>query len=363
MPDAKITEGQLAALGCCYLLGTMVVSSFITTAAGRDAWFMGLWGLVFFAPTLLCWLGLIRRHPRLGLLEIFDAVLGPLWGRVLSLLYLLFFMALCALNIQEAIGFMHFSIMPETPLLALAALFMAVGVYGARKGLAPMARLAAAFCAVACAGLMINLLSSLSHADFRHLLPMLDGPASGYIQAGHIAAAIPYGEGLVLLMLLPRLESKARPGRALAGVAAFTGIVITLVHLREAATLGPLAGYATQPSFEAVRMIGHQGALTRTESLFALLLVTLTFFKTLILFYICLIGIKHVFRLEGARPLAVPLALLLTLVAVRMCGSQSDTALFGKNSAPLIWSIFTLALPALTLLLSLLRGTKKVAAS
>ena len=363
MPDAKITEGQLMALGCCYLLGTMVISSFITSAAGRDAWLMGLWGLAVFVPTLLCWLGLIRRHPRLGLFDIFDAVLGPLWGRVLSSLYLLFFVVLCALNIQEATGFMHFGIMPETPLLALAALFMAVGVYGARKGLAPMARLAAAFCAVACVGLMINLLSSLSHADFNHLLPVLDGPALGYLQAGHIAATIPYGEGLVLLMLLPRLESDARPGRALAGVAVFTSVVITLVHLREAVTLGPLAGYAAQPSFEAVRMIGHQGALTRTESLFALLLVTLTFFKTLILFYICLISIKHIFRLGSARPLAVPLALLLTLAAVRMCGSQSDAALFGKNNAPFIWSVFTLVLPALTLLLSHLRGTKKAATS
>jgi len=358
-----ITEGQLTALGCCYVLGTMVVSSFITAVAGRDAWLMGLWGLVLFAPALLCWLGLIRRHPGMGLFDILEAVLGPALGRAVSLIFLIFFMALCALNVREATGFIHGGIMPDVPLAALAALFAAVCVYGARKGLGPMARLASAFCIAACGGLALSLMSSLGQADFGHLLPTLNGRSLDYIQAGHIAAAIPYGEGLVLLMLVPRLDGKARAGRALTRVAGFTAAVMTLVHLREVLTLGPLAAYLGQPSFEAVRMAGLTGAPARTESLFALLLVSLTFFKTLILFYVCLIGLKQVFRLEGARALAVPLALLLTAAALGVCGPQSDAALFGKNSAPFIWSAFTFVLPAVTLLTSHLRGTKKEAAS
>lgn len=348
----KISQTQLISIGFCYLLGTIVVSVFVSAVAKNECWLVGLLGGIFFIPVLLVYRALTRRHPGKGLFEINTAVFGRVGGRLLSAAYLIFLLSLCALNILEASNFLYYFIIPDTPLVAIAALLMLACVYCVRKGFLAVARVSTLFGLFALAGLLFSALLSLNHANFEFLLPVFNLSALDYLQSGHIAAAIPFGESFVLLFLIPELDERADVGRAYLAVTLLTVCVMTLVHLREVTSLGPLIAYTTQPSYEAVRIINIADILSRMESLFALLLISLTFFKTLILFHLCLRGTAELFCLESADRLVLLLAALLTVYAVDAYGSPSSNIFWGKNVSPFIWSLFTFVLPLLTLIAS-----------
>lgn len=359
MSNNKISQLQIISLGCCYILGTIVVSVFVSSVAAGESWMIGIFGAVCFIPVLLIYFSLMKKHPGKGLFEINEAVFGSVGGRILSCIYLVFFLSLCALNILEASNFLHYFIIPETPLTIIAVFFMAACAYCVKKGIAPIARVSTIFLMFGLLGLLFNILMSFNHAKLEYLLPIFNLRLLDYIQSTHIAAAIPFGESFFMLMLVPRLGEKASMKKAYVAVTIFTLLIMVIVHFREVISLGPMISFATLPSYEAVRMIDISNILSRTESLFALLLVSLTFFKTLILFYVCLAGTSQIFRLDSYRHLIIMLALFLVVYAVEAYGSPSSNIFWGKNVSPFIWNSFTVILPLVTLVCSQVKSLIK----
>lgn len=359
MGNNKISQLQLISMGVCYLLGTIVVAVFISAVALNEAWLIGILGGLFFLPVMLTYISLIKRYPGKNLFQMNEAVFGSVVGRIVSLVYLVFFMTLCGLNLLEASNFLHYFMMEETPLIFIAALLMIACVYCVKKGIAPIARVSTVFGLIALAGLTFNILFSFGHSKLYNLFPIFNLKLLDYVQSTHIAASIPFGESLFLLMFNSELSKNASMKKVYIAVTAVTAIIITVVHLREATALGSMISYSTMPSYEAVRMINLSSFLSRIESLFSLLLIALTFFKILILFYISANGLAQVLRLKSYRHLTVMLAAFLSIYAVEAYGSPSNNIFWGKNVSPFIWSFFTFLIPLITLASSLLKSLFK----
>lgn len=347
---------QLIAIGSCYLLGTIIVSVFISSVALNDSWMIGAIAAVFFIPVLFIYFSLLKKYPGKNLFEMNEAVFGSFLGRIISIIYFLFFLSLCALNIFAASNFLHYFLMPDTPLIAISAFFMLACVYCAKKGIAPIARVSTVFCLAALGVILLNIILSFTQADFEYLFPMFQLKPLDYVQSIHIATAIPFGESIFLLMLAPDLSEKASMKKVYIAVAIFTVIIMTLVHFREVLSLGPLIAYTTLPSYETVRMINIANMLSRVESLFAVLIISLTFFKTVILFHVCVKSVTQIFRLESSRHIFFMLAAFLVIYGITAYDSMSSDIYNGKNILPFIWSFFSAALPLVTLIVSAIKS-------
>jgi len=351
----KLSQMQFISIGSCFLMGTIVISVFISSVTQRESWLVGSLAAIAFLPVLLVYFSLMNKYPKKNLFEINNLALGPVFGPALSALYLVFFLSLCALNVLEASGFLHYFIMPETPVFAVALFIMTACVYCAKKGLGALARVSSIFGIFALVGLLFNIALSVPHSKIEYLFPIGSLQLLDYIQGVHIAAAIPYGETLALLMLVGDTSEKTNAKKAYLVICAFTAVLMTLVHLRDVTSLGPVISLVAAPSFEAVRLIDLANIFSRTESIFALLLVSLTFFKILLLFHICLRGTAQLFSLKSYRPLMLMLAMLLAVYATGAYGSSSNNIFWGKNVSPFVWSTFTFLLPLLTLAAALIR--------
>ena len=356
MIEKKITQSQLIAIGCCYVMGTIIVSVFISSVLGRESWIAGPAGFVAFLPALLTFCALTKKYPGKSLFEINEEVFGPAAGRIMSGIYLVFFLSIMALNVLESTNFLSFYVMPKTPSLAIAVVIVTACVYSVKKGILPLARVSTIFGIVSFVIVLFNLAMSLGNVSFGYLLPIFDHKPLDYVQGAHIAAAIPYGESVILLMLTPKVNEKANLKTSYIAIAVFTALIIMLLHIRETISLGALASFPSLPSYEVVRMINIADTLTRTESLFALVLLSLTFFKMLILLYICLSGISQIFRLGSYRHIAVMTGAFLTIYALDAYGAPGNNIYWGKNVSPFIWTFFSLILPVFTLAFSAVKG-------
>ena len=350
MTEKKITQLQLVSIGLCYVFGTIVVSVFVSAVTGNESWIVGPLAAICFIPTMLVYASITKKFPGKGLFEINEAVFGSIAGHILSGVYLVFFLSLCSLNVLEATNFLYYFIMPDTPLLAIAIFLVAACVYCVRTGLFAIARVSTVFCIAALAALSFSVILSLNHANFDFLFPIFNLKPLDYVQGIHVATSIPFGESIFLLMLVPDLSEKVSIKKSYILVMIATGFLVMMIHFREVVSLGPMLLYTTQPSFESVRLINISDIFSRTESLFALLLVSLTFFKTLILFYITLKGVTQIFRLDSYKHLTIMAAALLTILAIESYGSPSNNIFWGKNVSPFIWTFFTSIIPLITLL-------------
>lgn len=352
----KISQLQLISIGACYLVGTTVVSVFMSSLAGNASWAIGFFGAMLFIPVVLIYVSLAKKYPGKGLFEINEAVFGSLAGRALSLLYCVFFLFTCALNIFEASNFVFLFILPGTPYAAIVGALILACIYGANKGIFVIARVSTIFGLLAGAGVLFNVGMSLTHEKFEYLLPLFSGELLDYIQSTHVVLAIPFGESLVLMTLIPDMDKNVNLKKTYFILIMITAVVMALVHTREIISLGPILSYSSQPSFEAVRMTEIANIFSRIESIFALLLVSLTFFKAIMLLVICLRGIERVFRLESHRHFIIMLALIVGGYVATTQVSSGDNIYWGKNISPFVWSFFTAAIPLLTLVSSWIKG-------
>ena len=356
MTNNKISQRQLISIAACHVLGTSVVSVFISAVAGNDAWLVGAMGGACFIPVMLIYSSLAKKYPGKGLFEINEAVFGPVAGRLLSLAYLVFFLTLCALNILEGSNFLYYSVMPDTPQYALVLFALLAAVYCVRKGIMAIARVSTIFLIIILASLLFHVLMSFEHADFSFILPVLSHEPLDYVQATHIAVSIPFGESILVLMLIPESREGVNIRKVYTGVLLITVLLMTVVHFREIISLGPLASFTTLPSFEAVRIINIANIFSRIESLFAFLLLSAAFFKIVILLFVCAKGIAQITRLRGYGHLLIMLCAFLSVYSIKAYGPSSLNIFWGKNVSPFIWSGFTFLLPLLTWCGSLVRG-------
>jgi spore germination protein KB len=336
---------QFGALSVCFLMGTILRTTFINYITDYESWVTSILGAVGFFPVMLVYLWLARKHPGMSLFEINEAVLGPVAGRVLSVLYLMFFLMLAALNYLEVGKFVSGYMIQGSPMLVvLVALSLAV-TYVLRKGIEPLARLVVPLVVGAMALLLINSLHILPVTDFGNLLPLFQHTPAQFLQSTHVAMAIPYGESMTMLALLPLVRGQGDVKKPLIANLCLTCAIMVLVHVREAVTLGPLLTVVTLPSYEVVRMIDTGSVLARSESIYAMLLTTLTFVKVCVVVYACVTGLAHVTRVRDHKPLLGIVCAYLAVYATAFQGTLFNNIQWTVNVTPIIWTAFEYVLP------------------
>ena len=357
MNDSESISGlQLFSIALCFLFGTVLRSSLLPMAMANDSWMAAFMGAIAYLPQLAILLALARRYPGKSLFQINEAVFGPVAGRALSCVYLYFFITLLAVATFDMGNFVVEFTMRGTPLVVVVSVFSLACCYGARKGAGPLARVSTLLVIGAFLILIVNTLLTLPAAQPRYLLPMFTLPLSRYVQGAHVAASVYYGESIVLFSLLPLMAPGSCPRKPLIAAALLSIPVIFLVQIREVLTLGPLLPFAVQPSYETLRMVDLETVVTRIESIYAFLMVSLTLFKACTILYASASGIAQVTRAESPRPMVFLLGGLAAVYGVKAYGSTLDSLYWTLNVSPFLLTAVEAALPLLTLMTSWGKG-------
>jgi len=352
----KLTFWQFAAIGACYMMGPILHTSFISATAGRDSWLMPLAGAVFMLPVWAVWCFLIKRHPGLGLYQIHEKVFGSVIGRVFTGFYLFYFINVAALNTMETEVFVSSYILRGTPIIVCGLVCLATCAYAASKGLHVIGRLPAVLVIAALAAIALNFIQAIPQMDIKSLQPVLMQDPKVYVHSAHISSTIMYGEGIGMLVIGGRLHGKADLRKATLYVLLFALLYLTQVHLREVLLLRGLSSKVSLPSFEAVRLTDTSGTVSRTESVYALMMLSFSLFRVLMTFYVSLDALRLIFRLNNFKSLILPCAALIALYSMMVLQSPEDSFFYGINTIPFVWNVFTFVLPLITLIVSLLRG-------
>lgn len=135
-----------------------------------------------------------------------------------------------------------------------------------------------------------------------------------YLQGTHIISTIPFGEIVVFLMVTPNIKiPKNKIGKYFTLGFAIGGISLILIVLRDIAVLGNTITLFTFPSFETLRMIRLSNTLGRMEVLFAVILIILMFFKISFLYYVSVLAISQIFKLNSHKNIVIGVGIIIII--------------------------------------------------
>ncbi|NLY50975.1 MAG: GerAB/ArcD/ProY family transporter [Firmicutes bacterium] len=202
--EGHISSWQLGALLGSFLIGTSTIIR-PTTQAGRDTWLAYLFALI--AGLAVAWLcfALTQRLEVPTIQGIF-ATLGHYMGAPLALLYLWYYLYLCALVLRKISELYVTAVMPETPILVFAGVIVLLAAISVWSGLEIIGRLAELFFPFIALAILIShvlILATPNLVHWEHLTPVLDRGIKPVLRATLSILTFPFAETILFANVLP----------------------------------------------------------------------------------------------------------------------------------------------------------------
>jgi spore germination protein KB len=294
---------------------------------------------------------LIKNHPGISLFKINEAVFGTAGGKIMSAVYLFFFLTLTAFNTRDVGNFVHGIVLPTTPLNLIYIAFLIICAYAVKKGADKMTRYGALIFYIYLV-LLLSLTCLLTpKMQFQNFLPVFTVPLKNILLSANLLTMLPYAEIFVFLMMAQHVDKPEAVGKALKRGLLIGAVIILLLVARDIAVLGGYVLYTSSPTFNTIRLIDVGDILTRLEIINAVLLITLLFFKVSVLLYAVVTGIGQLFNIKNDKIFTLIVGALTIICANFFFVSSSEHKVWFSVAATYS-AFFLLILPLLTLIVS-----------
>lgn len=354
--SSRITGSRLMFAIAFFLQSSALLTSFIAGITRQDSWISLVFGILLSLPLIYLYKTLMDMFPHMHLLEVLDAVYGPVLGKILGIGYLWFFVTLAALNLRDLGNFAKIAVMSETPPLVLTLLCMVVVVWAVRHGLKVLTQYGTLFTFIEFGIVALTILLMANQMNINNFLPMFNLPAMKYIHSTHLVLTIPFGELVVFLMCTPCVEFENKgSAKCWFGGVAMGMLTILAVQLRDISILGEAIAMYSLPGLVVLRLVSLGQALSRLEILFAAALMMLLYFKIAVLTYASTIAAAHLFKTYAYKRLALIMGVLLVVYAPTLFRSTVEHTASAWATTAVIWTPFEILFPLLTFIVAKLR--------
>lgn len=359
LEKGKISSRQLIFLIGGFIQGSVFCATFVFQVGMNDVWLSAITSFVIFTVLALIIFSLSNKFKGKTLIQINEIVFGPYAGRIVSLLYIIFFILLTAANVRIIVDQLSGAFFTETPIIVFAILGMGVTALAVRNGIETLGKLVILFFIVVSIMLLFMLILGFSKFDINYFLPVMDKPIMDYIQVNHIITAIYYGEIFMFMMVIPYVDKIKNAKKPVILGLSIGSITLILVSALVTGLLGNLSSIMSNPLISAIRQIEIGQFISRLEFLVVSILLFSVFIKVAVLHYASSLGIGQLFNLRSYKPIVIPVGILITSLVVPMFDSPIAQAECGLNSWPFFAIIFEVLLPVTTLLVAMVRKLPK----
>lgn len=340
----------------------------IGSQAKQDAWITILLGLAGGILLFLVYYRLYKFYPDLPLTSYLQKITGKWLGRMIGLLYSVYFMYGATRVLRDFGELLTTTIYTSTPLFVINTLMIITIIYAIHKGFEVIARVGELFFTVvyimAFLGMSLIIFSGLIHLE--NLLPMFENGWKPIMKTVFSETlTFPYGEMVVFTMLLPFLNDQKKVKLVCLGGMILAGINVTITVVINVAALGTdLFTRATFPLLSTISKIQIANFIERLDVLFMLYLVIGGFFKVAIYYYAAVAGVADIFQLKNQRNLGFPIGVIILFASITIASNYSEHIKEGLKVVTIYlhWP-FQIIIPCTLLVIAFFRNRKKQAGS
>ena len=335
--QGKISKRQAVFLLCNSILASMVLitPALMAKEAGQDAWIAvliaGVFGLLF--GIMVVSLGL--RYPGKNMVEYGIDLLGPWLGRVVTIIFALFFLYTNAYIVRSFGSLLVTETMPETPLVVFNILIVLIAAYGAYLGLEVFSRVNEIIFPLSILVGAAIVAMGLPEMNFEHFKPFFVHPLPHMLRASLVLFAF-YAEGAFLLLIIPSLRQPCE-ARQIVGPVVF---ILSVAMLLDVGALIALFGHQETirmvfPTYESAKTVRLGGFLERIESLLVGVWVGTVGLKVTAFYYVSVLTFAQTFNLKDYRPLVLPYALIVVVLSLVGWANTNQITLYMSRYFPI----------------------------
>lgn len=356
----KISGARFMFTVALFLQSSVLLTSFVSSITLHDTWWVIIFASILCIPMIFMFKTIMMKFPQNDLIEILRIVFGKVVGNGIAIFYILFFLLLTALNLNDLGEFAKLTVMFNTPKVVLILFGIFVATFAVRFGLGVVTRYTAIFTFLEFTIVIASILFILSDIDFTAFMPMFNLELIKYVQSTHVVLTIPIGETVIFLMLTPNIniEKKKFTKYWFGGIAMGIGTMFFVV-LRDIGVLENTLHLFKLPGLITLRLINLGPTLSRMEILFAAALMFLLFFKVSLLLYVTTKSISTLFKTKGHKNLTLIIGVLTTCIAMTLYNEPIIHAESAKNYTVVVWTVLEIIIPVLLLILAFLRKLPK----
>jgi spore germination protein KB len=227
------------------------------------------------------------------------------------------------------------------------------------KGIEVLARTGELFFAVLFVlGMLGNLFVLFSGiVDMNHLLPVLEkGWKPVVTTALSESFMFPYGEAICFAMLLPYLNRPKTAFKVGGAAMIASGLALSLTISVEVAVLGAdIASRSTFPLLSTISKVDIANFLQRLDAIAVFSLIISVFFKVAVFYYAAVMGSADLFKMADHRKLVLPIGIVILFSSMTIASGFSEHLEEGKFALRTVFIVFSLVIPVVLLLVSLIR--------
>ncbi|MGI6604683.1 MAG: GerAB/ArcD/ProY family transporter [bacterium] len=330
--EGRISSWQLGALLGSFLIGTSTIMR-PTTQAGRDTWLAYLFALIAGLAVAWLWFALTQRLEVPTIQGIF-ATLGHYMGAPLALLYLWYYLYLCALVLRKISELYVTAVMPETPILVFAGVIVLLAAISVWSGLEVIGRLAELFFPFIALAILIShvlILATPNLVHWEHLTPVLDRGITPVLRATLSILTFPFAETILFANVLPFTLNRTQSWRMVMSITIFVGLLLMLSATLDSAVLSIDTVRSSFTTLSMLREVNVGDFLTRVEVVGIFTWTLGGFLKLSLCYWVLSLGLAEFLGLPDYRSLVFPLGIIMVSLSI---------LLFESFAAP--WSRTTL---------------------
>ncbi|MCR2806979.1 GerAB/ArcD/ProY family transporter [Paenibacillus soyae] len=351
----KISLVQLNILVMLFSLGSaiLIVPSALSSVARQDGWISAVIGVALGAGIVQMLVILDRQHPGQSLVESCETILGSFAGKLVGMLYFMFFFLLASLVLRNIGDFITTIVMPETPIQAIHVLFLVIIVMGVRLGLEVIGRASEIFLPWIVVLILVLVFFIIPQIDIDRVQPVFEMGMNKIMYGSLSILGIPYFELVVFLMILPYVNKRQKAGKAFLAGSLLGGFVLILITCLSITVLGwDFTARHAFPSYTLAKKIRIGEFLQRIEVMMAVIWFLTIFFKLTLCFYASALAIAQVFKLSSYRPLVLPLGMIMLVMSLVVYPNIVYFREFSSHTWTPFAFVFGFAFPFMLLLLS-----------
>lgn len=357
---SKISATRFMFIIAVFLQSSSFLPSFNISVINHESWLTVVFAIIICIPLIYLFRTIMVMFPNKNLIQILRLVFGKVVGNIFAVLFLWFFITLTALNLGDFVDFSKLTVMYETPKIVLVVVVTVFCVYSVRNGFSVVSRYSGMFAFIKIGLVATSILLLFDQINLDNILPLFSFNVIKYVQSTHIAATIPIGELVILLMVTPNVHLPKKQATKIWFMGYALGVVVSLISLlRDTMVLGNTLDLFSLPALISYRLIHLGTVISRLEILFASGLIILLYFKVSLLLYITTIAVAEFFNLKDYKHLTLNLGILVVVYGLTLYPNSAVHVKNGANATPTMWTLFEIIIPLLILIVATARKLPK----
>ncbi|WP_418792084.1 GerAB/ArcD/ProY family transporter [Phosphitispora sp. TUW77] len=343
--NEKVSSTQMVFLFIITISVTdfLFIASLAATYAAQDAWIsVGVGGTLLGLLAAFIYTRLGLCYPDKSLVEYAPKIIGKFGGKLIGLLYILFFAHLGAMKIRELAEYMIVLFFPETPKMIFSVIVVMLGAYATFNGIEVLCRVTQLLFPFLITAFVFVTLIFYPEGKAYNLLPIMENGVKPIV-LGALYPGMLRMDIILILMFLPYINQPRETGRTLIITNILAGFLLTMSSIVNIAVLGPILAK------NLVRF------MEQLEPLVLIIFIAGYVIKVSAFYLATVLGTAQWVNLKNCRPLVTPIGILILVYSLILYENTSHmTAFYITSLIPYAYT-FKLIIPTVLLIVVLIR--------